>query len=92
MLEIVIVILIIVVLFEGALVYFSLKRITQYENVIQEIDGVITFITEQVEKLDEKGSFRDDDEIGFFWEAITNMSQTLNNLFEQEEENAKEKN
>ena len=92
MLEIIIILLSIVVIFEGFLIYFSLKRITQYENIITEIDNVIDFITKKVNELDDKGAFRADDEIGFFWEAITDMSNTLNNLFEQEEEDANKKN
>tara|TARA_R100000008_G_C3586229_1_gene172551 strand:+ start:3847 stop:4125 length:279 start_codon:yes stop_codon:yes gene_type:complete len=92
MLEIIIIILLAVVIFEGLLVYFSLKRISQYEKIIAEVDNIIEYITEQVKVLDSKGTFKSDDEIGFFWEAITTMSKLLNNLFEKEDVNAKAKN
>ena len=92
MLEIIIIILSAVVIFEGLLVYFSLKRISQYERIIAEVDSIIEYITEQVKALDSKGTFKSDDEIGFFWEAIMTMSKLLNNLFEKEDPNAKTKN
>ena len=90
--EIIIIILSAVVIFEGLLVYFSLKRISQYERIIAEVDSIIEYITEQVKVLDSKGTFKSDDEIGFFWEAIMTMSKLLNNLFEKEDPNAKTKN
>ena len=38
--------------------------------------------------IDSKGTYRSDDEVGFFWEAIMNMSDILSGLFEEEESNA----
>ena len=77
-------------LFCIVLLYYAMKRISQYETVLNEIDGIIQYITEQINEIDYKGTFKSDDEIGFFFEAISNMTNLLNNLFEQEEEDAKD--
>ena len=78
-----------VLIFCLVLLYYAMKRITQYETVLNEIDGVIQYITEQINKIDHKGTFKSDDEVGFFFEAISTMTNLLNNLFEEEDTDAK---
>ena len=74
------------------LVYFSLKRINQYENLISEFQQIITFATERMKTVDEKGHYESDDETGFFFEQLKDIQLLLNNVFEPEEiENAKTK-
>ena len=65
------------------LVYYSLKRITQYEELILHINDKIEFINSQLKLIDEKGTFEADDEVGFFFEELKNIGKLLDNLFEE---------
>ena len=70
-------------IFSSMLVYYSLKRITQYEELILHINDKIEFINSQLKLIDEKGSFEADDEVGFFFEELKNIGKLLDNLFEE---------
>ena len=73
-------------IFTSVLVYYSLRRITQYEELILEIQQVIKFSTEKMKLVDSKGHYESDDETGFFFEQLKELQLLLNNIFEQEEE------
>ena len=73
-------------IFTSLLVYYSLRRITQYEELILEIQQVIKFSTEKMKLVDSKGHYESDDETGFFFEQLKELQLLLNNIFEQEEE------
>tara|TARA_R100000234_G_scaffold116145_1_gene92879 strand:+ start:300 stop:584 length:285 start_codon:yes stop_codon:yes gene_type:complete len=75
------------------LLFLSLKRINQLEQIIIEISNIIEYVTKRVKIIDNKGHFEADDEIGFFFEEIKRITKILNNLFVQttEDNNAKEK-
>ena len=75
------------------LLFLSLKRINQLEQIIIEISNIIEYVTKRVKIIDDKGHFEADDEIGFFFEEIKRITKILNNLFVQttEDNNAKEK-
>ena len=81
--EILCVILGIISIFSIMLVYYSLKRITQYEELILHINDKIEFINSQLKLIDEKGTFEADDEVGFFFEELKNIGKLLDNLFEE---------
>ena len=72
--------------FTSVLVYYSLRRITQYEELILEIQQVIKFSTDKMKLVDAKGHYESDDETGFFFEQLKELQLLLNNIFEQEEE------
>ena len=74
----------------SALVYYSLNRINQYEEVILNLDKIINQSKEKLKIIDERGSFESDDEIGFFFEEVKNIQSTLDSLFEIEENNVEE--
>jgi len=44
--------------------------ITQYDDYITEFNKQIEFTDERLKKIDEKGTFKSDDEIGWFFEQI----------------------
>ncbi len=44
--------------------------IVQYDNYISEFNKQITIADERLKKIDEKGTFESDDEIGWFFEQI----------------------
>ena len=43
------------------MVYYSLRRITQYEELILEIQQVIKFSTDKMKLVDSKGHYESDD-------------------------------
>ena len=78
--------------FTSVLVYYSLRRITQYEELILEIQQVIKFSTEKMKLVDSKGHYESDDETGFFFEQLKQSQLSLDGIFEEEMQNAKKEN
>ena len=75
--------------FTSLLVYYSLRRITQYEELILQIQQVIKFSTEKMKLVDAKGHYESDDETGFFFEQLKQLQLTLDNIFESDEQEEK---
>ena len=75
--------------FTSTLVYYSLRRITQYEELILEIQQVIKFSTEKMKLVDAKGHYESDDETGFFFEQLKQVQLSLDGIFEEEMQDAK---
>ena len=73
----------------STIVYFSLKRITQYEEFILEIQQVIKFSTDKMKLVDSKGHYESDDETGFFFEQLKQIQLSLDGIFEEETQDAK---
>ena len=69
----------------SALVYFSLRRINQYEGLIIEIQNIIEFATTKMKQVDAKGHYEADDETGFFFQQLKELQELLNGIFENEE-------
>ena len=76
-------------IFTSVLVYYSLRRITQYEELILEIQQVIKFSTEKMKLVDSKGHYESDDETGFFFQQLKQIQLSLDGIFEEEIQNAK---
>ena len=76
-------------IFTSLLVYYSLRRITQYEELILEIQQVIKFSTEKMKIVDSKGHYESDDETGFFFEQLKQIQLSLDGIFEEEMVDAK---
>ena len=74
----------IVAIFFGIVTFYALRRINEYENIILNINNTIETIKLQLKTIDDKGTFESDDEVGFFFEEIKQLSQELDNLFETE--------
>ena len=84
--------LVIATTFLGAVVFYALRRINDYENIILNISNIIESIKLQLKTIDDKGTFESDDEVGFFFTEIKQLGKELESLFETEvEENEKEK-
>ena len=77
----VVILLSLVIVFEGMIIFYALRRINVYEQIFTELVGIIDYIKAQMDIIDHKGTFRSDDEVGFFWEAVKNMSNILSGLF-----------
>ena len=69
----------------SALVYFSLRRINQYEGLIIEIQNIIEFATTKMKQVDASGHYESDDETGFFFQQLKELQELLNGIFENEE-------
>lgn len=64
-----------------------LKKTEKQEDIIlyqqkylTNVSEVISFCDDELKKIDEKGTFKSDDEIGFFFEKIQNLQLLLNNF------------
>ena len=68
----------------STLVYFSLRRINQYEGLIIEIQNIIEFATTKMKQVDDKGHYESDDETGFFFQQLKELQELLNGIFENE--------
>jgi len=79
-------------IFTSTLVYYSLRRITQYEELILEIQQVIKFSTDKMKLVDSKGHYESDDETGFFFEQLKQIQLALDGIFEEEIQDAKKEN
>ena len=67
------------------LLFFSLKRINQYEGLIVEFQNIIEFATAKMKQVDAKGHYESDDETGFFFQQLKDLQELLNGIFENEE-------
>ena len=67
----------------SVLLFYALRRINQYETLLLEISNTIDFIQMRVDSIDEKGTYKSDDEVGWFWDEIVKLSGMLSVLFEQ---------
>ncbi len=74
----------------STLVYFSLRRINQYEGFIIELQRIIEFATTKMKQVDNKGHYEADDETGFFFQQLKELQELLDGIFENEktEENS----
>ena len=76
------------------LLYYALKRINQYESIIIQFQQIVSFATEKMKLVDEKGHYESDDETGFFFKQLKELQLILNDIFVTEntgEDNAKKK-
>ena len=71
----------------STLLFFSLRRITQYEELILQFQQIVTFATEKMKTVDSKGHYESDDETGFFFKQLKELQLTLDGVFENTEEN-----
>ena len=67
------------------LLFFSLRRINQYEGFIIEIQNIIEFATQKMKQVDARGHYESDDETGFFFQQLKEIQELLNGIFENEE-------
>ena len=76
----------IISIFSIMLVYYSLKRINQYEELILQVNDKIEYVNQQLKLIDEKGTFEADDEVGFFFLELKEIGKLLDELFEEVED------
>ena len=81
------VLFILVSLVSSVLLFYSLRRVTQYEDLIIQFQQIITYATERMKMIDESGHYESDDETGFFFEELKQLQLQLDDIFESEENN-----
>jgi len=69
----------------STLLFYSLRRINQYESLIIEFQQIIQFASEKMKLVDAKGHYESDDETGFFFEQLKNLQLLLDGIFEGEQ-------
>ena len=69
----------------STLLYFSLRRINQYEELILQFQQIVTFATEKMKLVDETGHYEADDETGFFFQQLKDLQILLDGIFETEQ-------
>jgi len=67
------------------LVYFSLRRINEYENLIIKFQQLVSYSTEHMKRVDSTGHYKADDETGFFFQQLKELQELLDGIFENEE-------
>ena len=71
----------------SVLLFYSLRRVTQYEDLIVQFQQIITYATERMKLVDSEGHYESDDETGFFFEELKQLQLQLDDIFENEENN-----
>ena len=74
----------------SVIIFYALKRINNYEEIILHINNTIESIKSQLKLIDDNGHFKADDEIGFFFDEVKQLSGYLENLFDIEVDDGKE--
>ena len=69
----------------STLLFYSLRRINQYEDLLLEFQQIIQFSTEKMKQVDSLGHYESDDETGFFFQQLKDLQNLLNDIFETEE-------
>ena len=85
------VLFILISIVSSTLLFYSLKRINQYEDLITQFQQIITFSTEKMKAVDAKGHYESDDETGFFFERLKQIQLLLDGVFEEEMTDANKK-
>ena len=69
----------------STLLFYSLRRINQYEDLIIQFQQIIEYATSLMKNVDSKGHYESDDETGFFFKQLKDLQLLLNDVFETEE-------
>ena len=73
--------------------FYALRRINQYENLIIQFQQMVEYATKRMKQVDSSGHYESDDETGFFFKQLKELQFLLNDIFENEKsketENAK---
>ena len=80
--EILLGIAIILLTFVSYMLILALRRINDYEQFIIQFDQIVSYCSEQIKRIDDRGTFESDDEVGTFFEQLKQLQSLLNNIFE----------
>ena len=80
------IILTIIIIFLSITLFYALKRINEYENVLLQFQQTIEYANQKMKQVDANGHYESDDETGFFFEQLKSLQEILSDIFIQEEE------
>lgn len=96
--QIIIVVLVVILLFLVYIINNLLKKVEKYEDVVQDqvqylqnISNAVGEGQKHLEKLDERGVFQSDDEVGYYFEQMKTIQNELNRYMLPENYGKKEK-
>ena len=69
----------------STLLFYSLRRVTQYEDLIIQFQQIISYASERMKLVDSSGHYESDDETGFFFEQLKQIQLSLDGIFEEQE-------
>ena len=69
----------------STLLFFSLRRINQYEELLIQFQQIVTIATEKMKTVDSSGHYESDDETGFFFNQLKQLQLRLDGVFENEQ-------
>ena len=72
------------IIFLSITLFYALRRINQYENLLVEFQQVVEFSSKKMKQVDSAGHYESDDETGFFFEELKKLQKLLDTLFETE--------
>jgi|TARA_Y100000361_G_scaffold149472_1_gene163771 hypothetical protein len=72
-------------LFSSISLFYALKRINQYENMLLDFEKIIKFSSEKMKLVDSKGHYESDDETSFFFDQLKQLQKSLDAIFVKEE-------
>ena len=67
----------------SVLLFYALRRINQYETLFLEVSDTVDFIQMRIDSIDTAGTYKSDDEVGWFWDEVVKLSGMLSVLFQQ---------
>ena len=81
------IIFLLISIFSTISLFYALRRINQYEELISQFQQIISFSTDKMKSVDYSGHYEADDETGFFFEELKQLQLQLDDIFESEENN-----
>ena len=69
----------------STLLFYSLRRINQYEELLTQFQQIITFSSEKMKQVDAVGHYESDDETSFFFQQLKDLQSLLDGIFENEQ-------
>ena len=78
-------ILTIIIISLSITLFYALRRINQYENILIDFQNIIKFASEKLKVVDSKGHYESDDETAFFFNQLKELQLLLDGIFELEQ-------
>jgi len=63
------------------------KKTEQLEDWGEQLATKVTWVQDRFKEIDSKGHFESDDEVGTIFSALKDVSQVLNEVLEEEDQN-----
>ena len=78
------ILLVLVVLVEGYVIWNLTEKTERLEDWGERLATRVTWVQDRFKEIDSKGHFEADDEVGTIFSALKDVSQTLNEVLEEE--------